>query len=450
MVAFGDVVAAVACALAVQRAVLQDNQEHPRQELQVRIGLNCGQAIKEEEDFFGSAVVVAARLADLARGGEIFVSATVRGLMGLEPGIRYVRRGRHHLKGLDGTYDIWAVPWREGGARRFATLPASPALLVALPMVLLVLIGGGTMTGLFLSGALGGGGTSAGVAYRDLATHMEILGSSVAITGDCKTSDLFVTGTFTGRVTGDITGGAKGSSEGTAYVADKCLRTRAKGIVTLTDNGGSTLSLIGVSLSVHRIGGLSNVTGSSSQVDRAASVITGGTGKYAGVTGKGTCATLAFISENSPGSASSTAQATSDCTLQIAQAADAEPVIMQAATSVDEMTVVGHSTNLPYEAMVAVIYRNDRNQPQTGLSLRVPVPEGAQLKMISSGEAPTASLGERTWGLPDLPAGAEAQFEFVVQVLSATGRSVSLVPEIDGEGLGGPARSSAVTINVVQ
>jgi class 3 adenylate cyclase len=450
MVAFGDAATALACAIAIQRAVLEDNQQRAGQELHVRMGLNCGQAIKEDEDFFGGPVVVAARIASLAKGGEILVSSTVRGLTGLQPGIHYVRRGRHRLKGLDGEYEVWSVAWQHGKTRRFTTLPTGRGKLAALAVLLAVLVGGGTVTGLLLSGGFGGGGTTAGVAYRDFVVHMETKTSLATIAGDCKATDLVATGLFNGRATGDITGDVTGSFEATLFAADACLRTKERSALTLTDAGRNSLSLLGQSQSVNRTTGLFSGTGTSTQVDRTASVITGGSGRYAGITGKGTCASLAFISQNSPGSAKSTAQTTSDCTFQIALAADAGPVIMQAATGVDTMTVVGHSANLPYEATVTVLYRNDREQPQKGLSLRVPAPQGTQLRMTRSNESPNAAPGERIWDLPDLPAGGVGEFEFAVEVLSSKGTSVSLVPEIDGEGLAEPAQSSPITINVVQ
>ena len=42
--------------------------------ISVRMGLNTGEAIAEEGDLFGRSVVLAARIAAQARGGEILVS----------------------------------------------------------------------------------------------------------------------------------------------------------------------------------------------------------------------------------------------------------------------------------------------------------------------------------------------------------------------------------------
>ena len=46
----------------------------------VRIGLNAGEPIAEDEDLFGTAMIEAARIAAAAKGGEILVSNVVREL----------------------------------------------------------------------------------------------------------------------------------------------------------------------------------------------------------------------------------------------------------------------------------------------------------------------------------------------------------------------------------
>jgi class 3 adenylate cyclase len=66
MIAFRSVTSALSCAVGIQRAIEQHNQEQPTLEFMVRMGLNAGEAIQEEEDFFGTAVIVAARIAALA------------------------------------------------------------------------------------------------------------------------------------------------------------------------------------------------------------------------------------------------------------------------------------------------------------------------------------------------------------------------------------------------
>jgi class 3 adenylate cyclase len=82
MVAFASARKAVECAVAVQRALEEHNRRHPDQQVQVGIGLNTGEAIREEGDLFGSAVDAAARIMAKAEGGQILVSETVRAVIG--------------------------------------------------------------------------------------------------------------------------------------------------------------------------------------------------------------------------------------------------------------------------------------------------------------------------------------------------------------------------------
>ena len=46
--------------------------------LSVRIGLHVGEPIRDEDDYFGTSVVVAKRLCDRAEGGQIIASELVR------------------------------------------------------------------------------------------------------------------------------------------------------------------------------------------------------------------------------------------------------------------------------------------------------------------------------------------------------------------------------------
>jgi class 3 adenylate cyclase len=76
MLAFADARAALECALAMQRAVTDD--EDP---LQVRIGIASGATVCEDGDHFGRPVIVARRLCDAARGGDVLVSEPMRDLV---------------------------------------------------------------------------------------------------------------------------------------------------------------------------------------------------------------------------------------------------------------------------------------------------------------------------------------------------------------------------------
>ena len=67
---FGSVVAAVTCAVEVQRELAQRNAELPDQrKMEFRIGINLGDIVVERERIYGDGVNIAARLEGLAEGG---------------------------------------------------------------------------------------------------------------------------------------------------------------------------------------------------------------------------------------------------------------------------------------------------------------------------------------------------------------------------------------------
>ncbi|MBA3652779.1 MAG: AAA family ATPase [Actinobacteria bacterium] len=100
-------------------------------ELRVRVGVHCGEVLHERGDIHGAAVVAAARIMSQARGGEIVVSDLVRQLAGAA-GVTFRERARVPLKGLDGTWLLHDVLWRQaadGPEPPPATTSAAPALI---------------------------------------------------------------------------------------------------------------------------------------------------------------------------------------------------------------------------------------------------------------------------------------------------------------------------------
>jgi adenylate cyclase len=109
MVAFKEVPAAVACAIEIQRALAEAElaREHP---VRVRIGVHTGEVTKQGKDLFGINVVLAARVADAAAGGEILVSSAVR--KHAADGIRYGKGRKVALKGFTSPEQVYSVEWR--------------------------------------------------------------------------------------------------------------------------------------------------------------------------------------------------------------------------------------------------------------------------------------------------------------------------------------------------
>ena len=79
LVEFSSVVAAVECAVDVQRAMARRNADIPEDQLIViRIGINQGDVIVDGDDIYGDGVNVAARLEAQAEPGGICISRKVR------------------------------------------------------------------------------------------------------------------------------------------------------------------------------------------------------------------------------------------------------------------------------------------------------------------------------------------------------------------------------------
>ncbi len=105
IVSFRAPSAAVACAIAIQRALTE-----PASGVRVRIGINAGEPIVEAGDLYGTAVNVAARVAALAAGGEIVVTDVVRQLVAGK-GFTFVERGDASLRGISAPVRVADLRW---------------------------------------------------------------------------------------------------------------------------------------------------------------------------------------------------------------------------------------------------------------------------------------------------------------------------------------------------
>jgi class 3 adenylate cyclase len=109
MASFGSASGALQCALAIQREVAG----HGMDALAVKIGLNAGEPVAEEQDLFGTSVQLARRLVDHAEPGQVLASNVVRELAAGK-GFLFLDTGNVTLKGFDEPVRVFAVRWREG------------------------------------------------------------------------------------------------------------------------------------------------------------------------------------------------------------------------------------------------------------------------------------------------------------------------------------------------
>lgn len=100
---------AIECAISIQRAMaVRSDDASP---LRVRIGLNAGEPVVEEQDLFGTAVQLAKRVCDAGNPCDILVTNVVRELCAGK-GFLFSDRGIADLKGFDEPVRLYEVLWR--------------------------------------------------------------------------------------------------------------------------------------------------------------------------------------------------------------------------------------------------------------------------------------------------------------------------------------------------
>jgi class 3 adenylate cyclase len=92
---------AISCARAMREAIHALG-------IEIRVGLHAGEVEVLGDDVAGIAVHIGARVAAAADPGEVLVSRTVADLM-TGSGLPFRDRGAHRLKGVPGTWQLYAV-----------------------------------------------------------------------------------------------------------------------------------------------------------------------------------------------------------------------------------------------------------------------------------------------------------------------------------------------------
>jgi class 3 adenylate cyclase len=116
MASFSSATKALECSIAIQQSFAQRN-ESAEEPIKVRIGLNAGEPIAEDDpggrgDLFGTAVNMAARIAAKADAGEILASNVVRELVAGKEFL-FNDRGDTELRGFEDPVRVYEVRWSE-------------------------------------------------------------------------------------------------------------------------------------------------------------------------------------------------------------------------------------------------------------------------------------------------------------------------------------------------
>jgi DNA-binding NarL/FixJ family response regulator/class 3 adenylate cyclase len=119
MVTFSSAVAAVRCAVEMQRATGVAG------ELELSIGLDAGEPLPDGDDLYGTPVIVASRLCDAAGAGEILASEVVCRIAGPRLAESIQPAGALRLRGISERVAACRVRWRHDES------PPSPSEAVA-------------------------------------------------------------------------------------------------------------------------------------------------------------------------------------------------------------------------------------------------------------------------------------------------------------------------------
>ena len=100
-VVFNTTGSAVTCAAAILREAERYSRDRPDSRMRVGMGIHAGEPVPHEGQYIGSAVIVAARLAQNAQAGELLITEVVRQLLPRSLALPMEERTGLTLKGLN-------------------------------------------------------------------------------------------------------------------------------------------------------------------------------------------------------------------------------------------------------------------------------------------------------------------------------------------------------------
>lgn len=111
MASFASVSSAVECAIAIQRDFATYNHENLDAAMHIRIGLSAGEPVAEDQDLFGAAVQLAARICAHSEPDEILAAQVVHDLC-LGKRLPFADRGQVTPRGFHQPVGLYQVIWR--------------------------------------------------------------------------------------------------------------------------------------------------------------------------------------------------------------------------------------------------------------------------------------------------------------------------------------------------
>ena len=110
MASFQSASLALQSAIEMQRAFAERNEARPDATVRVRIGLNAGEPVREQDDLFGTSVQLARRICDRAEPEQILASNVVRELVAGK-GFLFAEQAETELRGFEDPVRLFQVRW---------------------------------------------------------------------------------------------------------------------------------------------------------------------------------------------------------------------------------------------------------------------------------------------------------------------------------------------------
>ncbi|MGB1876149.1 MAG: adenylate/guanylate cyclase domain-containing protein, partial [Rhodospirillaceae bacterium] len=121
MATFPDGPSAVAASIQMLQGVSCHNQASPDVPVEIRVGVNTGEAVEEENDFFGQAIRMTARICDKAADGHAWVSdIVVEACQGQK--FKFLPRGKFEMKGIEKPKPLFEIAWTDAHRDELADL----------------------------------------------------------------------------------------------------------------------------------------------------------------------------------------------------------------------------------------------------------------------------------------------------------------------------------------